>query len=338
MADPDILARPDDDTVRAALRSASRAPSVHNTQPWQWTLDDVALHLDYDDVWQLSTADPRGRQMIISCGAALHHARTALADRGWRTEVTRMPDPEHPEHLATLRFRPWSDPPAGVHTRAAAMTRRWTDRLPMLPPPGPADLLHRLRMLASPHEVELNELDSSAGPRLAAASARVAILHDSDLDYQAELHWWVGHDGDTGVPVGALASDAQAAGVPLGRRFPAAPHSARRTEQPDQAAIIVLSTDGDRPGQWLRTGEALSAVLLECAAAGAASCTLTHLTELPAVRTMIAGLLRRGGTPQVLVRVGTAPDSRHEPTARRDLADILTIDRGHTVRTGRTPR
>ena len=30
--------RPDQETVRGAIALATRAPSVHNTQPWRWLL------------------------------------------------------------------------------------------------------------------------------------------------------------------------------------------------------------------------------------------------------------------------------------------------------------
>ena len=36
---------PDAGTVRTALTLASRAPSVHNTQPWRWRVDAASLHL-----------------------------------------------------------------------------------------------------------------------------------------------------------------------------------------------------------------------------------------------------------------------------------------------------
>ena len=51
---------------------------------------------------RLTVTDPQGRQLMISCGAALHHARTALAAAGWDAHVTRLPDTRRPDLLATL--------------------------------------------------------------------------------------------------------------------------------------------------------------------------------------------------------------------------------------------
>ncbi|MGZ4520454.1 MAG: Acg family FMN-binding oxidoreductase, partial [Mycobacteriaceae bacterium] len=68
---------PDLETILAALDVACRAPSVHNTQPWRWAIAEHSVHLFADGSRRLPVVDPDGREMTISCGAALHHARVA---------------------------------------------------------------------------------------------------------------------------------------------------------------------------------------------------------------------------------------------------------------------
>ncbi|WP_249645345.1 Acg family FMN-binding oxidoreductase [Nocardia sputi] len=326
--DAPAISVPDHRTILAALGLATRAPSVHNTQLWRWVFDGTRLHLYTDADRVLPSTDPHGRQLVISCGAMLHHARTAFADQGWHTDTMRVPDRQRPDHLAVVEFRPWPDPPEGIHTRALAIERRRTDRLPMTEPEGFADILPRLRMLTSPHEVELTVLDDNARPRLATASEQAGALRRHDLLYQTELEWWAGHsDTPEGVPASALVSDAENARVGVGRAFPPAPHSKRRARLDDHARLVVLSSEGDSVTQWLRTGEALSAVLLECTAAGLATCALTHITELPTTRGVLNGLVPRPAAPQVLIRVGIAPDDADmiPPTPRRPVTDIFTV-------------
>src|SRR6266496_2383450 len=53
------------------VAAAVWAPSVHNTQPWWFSADGQELRLHADARRQLRVADPRGREMMISCGAAL---------------------------------------------------------------------------------------------------------------------------------------------------------------------------------------------------------------------------------------------------------------------------
>ncbi|MEV5837605.1 hypothetical protein [Nocardia sp. NPDC052112] len=318
---------PDHPTVLAAMRLAGRAPSVHNTQPWRWVFDGVGLHLYRDDDRLLTSTDPLGRQLVISCGAMLHHVRTAFAAKGWHTDTTRLPDPDRSDYLAVIEFRPWPEPPVGVRARASAIDRRRTDRLPLHAPTGLSQLLHTGRMLVTPHDLVLDLLDESARPKLATASEHAAAVRRYDLEYQTELHWWTGHSGDPeGIPREALVSDAEFARVGVGRIFPSAPHSARRGTLEDHACLLVLSSQRDSVTAWLHTGEALSALLLECTAAGFATCALTHITEMPSSRKLIAGMLPHPGIPQVVIRVGSVPDDELEaaPTPRRPLVDILT--------------
>ncbi len=314
--------------VTAVLRLAQRAPSVHNTQPWRWRFDGERLHLFTDPDRVLPAADPHGREQVISCGTVLHHARTVFAARRWHTDTVRLPDPSHPGYLAFIDFRPWPDPPAGIAGRAAAISRRYTDRLPMGEPRDWATLVPKLQQLVSPHGLGCDALAGDIRARVAAVSDNASAARRDDWMYQDELHWWAGHSGTTeGVPPGGLISDAELARVDIARLFPSAPHSERRPGRIDRARLLALSSPDESPSSWLHTGEALSAVLLECTAAGLGTCPVTHLTEVPAGRRALAALLPGHDFPQVLVRVGTAPPGEPQPppTPRRHVDEVLTL-------------
>ncbi|MFC6012529.1 Acg family FMN-binding oxidoreductase [Nocardia lasii] len=319
---------PDHPTVRAAIRLGCRAPSVHNTQPWRWVFDDTGLHLFGDPDRQLTAADPHGRQAVISCGAMLHHVRTAFASQGWRTETARFPDPTRPNLLATLGFLARPDSPTGTFGRAAAMARRHTERRAMTAPIGWESIRPTLDDLAAAHDTAFDVLDGSARARLTVASEQSEALRHYDMDYQGELRWWAGHPGTVdGVPPSALITESELVGVGVARKFPTPAPALGRSELHDRARLAVLSTTEETPAAWLRTGEALSAVLLECTAAGLATCALTHITEVGAGRRLLSGLLGHPGVPQVVLRIGTAPDDRRpDPTPRRPLAEILTVE------------
>ncbi|NNH69292.1 hypothetical protein HLB23_05305 [Nocardia uniformis] len=311
----------------AAMRLTVRAPSVHNTQPWRWVFDGVRLHLYGDPERQLPATDPRGRQGTISCGAALNHARTAFSVHGWQTDVVRLPDPEVAELLATIRFHPWPDLSPTVTERARAIDRRRSDRLPLRDPRGWAELLPKLHDLVTPHDLVLDVLGPNDRGRLAALSDRSEAVRHYDRMYQAELDWWAGHaEQPDGIPPVALVSRAEAARVGVDRVFPAPRNGLRRPGLVDQARLVVLSSHDDTSLCWLQTGEALSALLLECTAHGLATCALTHVTELPVDRRAIAALIPGRGIPQVVVRIGTAPDDDEPPppTPRRPLVDVFT--------------
>ena len=80
-------------TARELVSLAIRAPSVHNTQPWAWRIGPDSIELYADESRRLGAADPTGRNLVISCGAALHHLRVAARASGLLPVVARLPDP-----------------------------------------------------------------------------------------------------------------------------------------------------------------------------------------------------------------------------------------------------
>ena len=137
---------------------------MFNTQPWQWRVAGDILELSSEPKRQLGATDPDGR-LLISCGAALHHARTALAATGYAVTVDRMPDPAHPELLARIHLGAVVPPDREAQRMAAAIARRRTDRSPswMLPgicaltwlgtPPGVENCRTRAVSPSSPCEI-----------------------------------------------------------------------------------------------------------------------------------------------------------------------------------------
>ncbi len=262
---------------------------------------------------------------MISCGAALQHAQTVFASLHWRTDVERIPDPTQPDLLATIDFSPWRDPPTAVLRRAEAIEYRYTDRLPMAAPSGWASIRLALEELVSRHGLTLDILDEDARTRLSLASEQSEALRRYDMEYQSEIRWWSGHSHlAEGVPASALVSEPEAARVGVVRDFPHPKIPARRGELRDHARLAVLTATDEMPQTWLRTGEALSAALLECTASGLSTCALTHITELTAGRRLLGSLIGHPGIPQVVLRIGLAPDDRRPPpTPRRPVPDVL---------------
>lgn len=323
-----MMAGPSGSTIEHAVRLAARAPSLHNSQPWRWQVDGDTLRLYTVPERMLPTTDPSGRQMLISCGAALDHLRAALAAEGWRLSATRLPDPVRPALLAAITFDRSEAVTDADRARADAIDRRYTDRLPFPPPPRWPEFEPALRSGPDAAGVAVDVLAQDDHPALAHATALTGARRRYDSAYHAELHWWAGHVvGGTGVPKTSLVSPAEHERVDIGRQFPAAGTDTDAASDEDRAAVLVLSTTGDTPGEHIRCGEALSAVLLDATAAGYATCPLTHLTEVPDSRTAVRRLIGGERLPQILVRVGAPPqrDSPPARTPRLPLADILSV-------------
>jgi len=278
----------------------------------------------YLDPTRAVHGDRSAREALISCGAVLDHLRVAMAAAGWTAVVERFPDAAQPEHLASVGFKAAERVAELDRYRAGAILTRHTDRLPFMAPSN-----------WEPFETVLQ--DTVRGPvrlsvlrsKLAEASELTEALRLYDSSYHAELGWWTApFEVSDGIPESALVSAAESDRVDIGRSFPVTHHRERRLEVgDDHSKIVLLSTASDEPGDALACGEALSTVLLECTMAGLATCPVTHLTEVPAGRAMLAGLVGGDDLPQVLVRVGGAPalEKPPVPTPRRPLADVLHL-------------
>ena len=137
--------------MRQLIAAAVAAPSVHNTQPWLFRIDDDIIHLYADASRQLQAQDPDGRALLMSCGAALlnlrlaaeHYGHTEPGRRSSRTTTTRS---TLPPSTCTVR----SSPTGMVDELFAAIPHRHTNRLPYEDRPVPPAVLDALRRRREP--------------------------------------------------------------------------------------------------------------------------------------------------------------------------------------------
>jgi nitroreductase len=279
---------PDAYTVRAAIALAVRAPSVHNTQPWDWRFSGRTVELRADAGRHLRNTDPCGRDLLVSCGCVLHHFTVAAAALGWAAQIERLPQPGV---LARIVLVP-HDTRDGDIALAAAIPRRRSDRRRFAARP----LLVRdeifLAKSATDHGGLLRFLDDA--PQLSAltrAAAAAQELHRADADYGIELAAWSGRRySPDGVP--AQNAVRPVACTPRVRDF--ADAQLADTAGPDGAVLTVLATAGDEPADRLRAGEAAGAVLLTATRLNLATCLISEPLELTSTRGLIRDCILGG--------------------------------------------
>lgn len=317
---------PDTETIRTVLTLAGRAPSINNSQPWRWRVTEAALHLYVDVGLQLGKTDPDGRDLILSCGAALNHCVIAFAAMGWRATVHRLPDPGDPDHLAAIEVDSCGIDQVDV-ALAAAIPRRRTDRRIYSSWPVPAGNIALMGARAARAGVKLRRVHSSDA--LNEIVAQAAWTHANDPEYLAELTTWSGRYGSVaGVPARNTPAPEATAAIPA-RVFagPALAQPSGASPAYDNAVILALGTETDDRMARLRAGEATSMVLLTATSMGLASCPITEPLEIretwDAVRADVFGA---NSFPQMLLRIGWAPVNADPlpATPRRELDDIVT--------------
>lgn len=316
-----------------AAHAAGMAPSVFNTQPWRWRVLPEWLELYADRSRQMGRVDPEGRLLTISCGAALHHARVALAAEGWEAAVVRFPDPEEPDHLARVSLgRQVGVAPAAMRRFQAAQIRH-TDRRTLVDVPVPDEVLAEIRSAVEAEQNHLHVLHGDQVNDLAVAAGRADVLEAADPDLRAELAYWIGgrREEGTGIPDTVIPSGAPPTGVPmrdLGRTGTLPPG-----EGSDRAAIYaVIFGAEDTPPAWLRAGEALSAAWLTATMHGVSLLPFSAPMEVPATRIVLRRLLAGLGHPYLVLRLGLVDPTEPAPPRPPRLAPTQTVE---IVETGR---
>jgi hypothetical protein len=308
-----------------AARAAQHAPSVFNTQPWSWRITGDTMELHADPARQLDVVDKSGKLLLLSCGAALHHARVALAAAGLAVSVTREPDPAH-TLVATIRVE-GPAAPAGKDL-AAAIPRRHSDRRAFGERPVTEEELTTLRRLVEAEGAYLHLVPPDQVVELAVSAEAAGNAERDDEAYQAELARWTNRPSFTGDGVPPETGVRQELRrVPIRDFDPSGAAAQPAGDEHDQGtAYVVLFGISDEPADVLRGGEALSALLLRATADGLSSSLISDAIEVEWPRTLVRGLISGLGEPYLVVRLGYLPDAPPAPPApRRDPRDVITI-------------
>ncbi|MFI7542529.1 Acg family FMN-binding oxidoreductase [Actinoplanes sp. NPDC049599] len=313
--------------LEAAAEAALHAPSVFNTQPWRWQLAGATLELHADRTRALTATDPDGRLLLLSCGAALHHARVSLRAAGWDVRVERMGE-EGAGLLARLTVLGTVEADPQAERTAAAIPVRRTDRRAFGERTVSAETLTRLRQAVEAEGAYLHVVRRDQMPMLATSTARAADAESNDPAYRAELEEWTHRPADSrdGVPPETAVQQAPRR-VPVRDYAPGTTAGLAPGEGFDLgASYVVLFGRTDQPDDLLRGGEALSALLLTATAEGIATAPMSDTIEVEWPRHLLKDLLSGVGEPYLTVRLGY-PDADAPPPAapRRRAADVIQI-------------
>jgi hypothetical protein len=276
----------------------------------------------------LRQQDPDGRELLISCGAALLGLRLGLRSLGLLPAVDLLPDDHQPDLLARVHFAG----PAALTKHESELLRavchRHTHRGPFVPAEMSSHLVEGLRADATAERAELvllpdqaqiswlTELVRAAGQQQ-AASPQVA----------AELRRWVRDPGSAardGVAAFARAGAGPESAAPAPGRLPqrdfGQPGTVAEGGAPPQLTA-VLTTTGDAASDWIQAGQALHRILLHAATRWVFASLQSQPLELPALRAELRSRLGLPGEPQMLLQFGRCNVAG--PTARRPAANII---------------
>lgn len=310
----------DYDVVR---QCAALAPSVHNTQPWRIETSGDEVEVRADRSRQLDFLDPTGRQLHVSCGAAIEFSYLAVRDAGRACAVTVLPEPADPDLLARLQVGPEQPAEQLEVALTEAIARRHTDRGPYDDRPVPPEILSDIQRRCTELGVWARVLDHEARASLVLVLADAEAAEAADPRYAEELaRWTTSRGAGEGIPPEATPPwpNERVSDVPL-RDFTGHDQHVRPGQTSgdvppgvERDTILLLGSSQDDPGAWLSSGRALGWAMLRIAAAGLSAQPLGQAIDLAAGRARLRQELGLVGHPQFLLRVGYG---RGQPSTQR---------------------
>jgi len=314
------------------LRYVILAPSTHNTQPWKFALTDDGIEVYADYARRMPVADPGGRELIMSIGAAIFTLRVAASHYGidCRVDYDYSGASDRPVAVVQCAASAGHGPlDQELEPLFAVIPRRHTNRNAFLISRLPQSVVQVFAAL--PHGSQAALAVSADGvliERVAELVAEADRRQLSDPEFRKDVaewmrpNWTERPDGIPGASLGvkgvssALAPWATRV-LDLGRVRAAADRNLCR----EAPGLIVVQSEDSLP-HWLEAGELLDRILLTIVREGLQVSYFNMPIQVPELRLELRRLLGLHSWPQALLRMGYSL-IEPLPTPRRPVENVL---------------
>lgn len=330
--------------IRFALQAAVLAPSVHNTQPWRFRIQDGTdswVDLLVDPERALPALDPDHRQLVISCGAALSALEVGLLGCGLQPQIELLPAGE-PACLARIHVSDRGAVDEAARASWPLLTRRRSYRGAVSHRLITPYLENQLVQAAAP-SAALHFVPEHQWRDLERLITDASLAESETPAVSEEVRSWTRVDERTqdGIPPAnwQRTSKQTALGPVVQRDFAqgrSVPGERPVTGVEGNPRLAVLLTAADTASDWIGAGQALMRVALSAESAGLGLGYLNQPTEVAGLRSRLALLLTPCSVgfevPQLVVRLGYPAQALPPASPRRPVRDVL-IDLPDTATT-----
>lgn len=321
------VALPVSPTTRDLIRFATLAANSHNTQAWNFRVDDGRIDILPDPARRTPAVDPDDHHLFVSLGCAAENMSIAAAARGLPGEVAFDEGDG-----GAVRF----DYAAGAIWDAAlsdAIPLRQSTRADF---DGSLVSAADLAILASAAKVSGVDLilitDRAQIDRVRDLITAGNTAQIADPAFVAELKHWLRFNPREAFAAGDGLFSATSGNPSLPNwigplmfdwAFSAKAENEKIARQIASSAgfAVFVATKSD-PAGWVQAGRACQRFALQATALGLKHAFLNQAVEVAALRPELAALLGMPGhRPDLVMRFGRGPEMPY--SARRPVEDVI---------------
>ena len=319
-----------EDVFYKVIRSAVKAPSGHNTQPWVFKKGNDYIRIMPDFSRSLNIADANHREMFISLGCATETAIIASRFYGFKPDMNIEKLNNEPAVIIKLTEGDKSVEDSlfsFIHSRQTSRTLYQEKKIPE------ADI-EALKNSVSYPEISLRFFNTieefkKIEPYIIEANS----IQMGDPDFKNELINWMRFSEKEARMKGDGLYTA-CSGIPdMGRTIgsfvlknfvTAKSEQKRLLGQLEKSALVVLfSSKSDDLDHWLKTGMAFQRFALMATKLNISHSYLNLPCQVREVGAkMIEKLGLNGEFPQLLIRMGYS--KKMPPSFRRQISEVIT--------------
>ena len=314
--------KPLDEKLAFLLNYAQLAPSSHNSQPWQFSVQGSEVHLYPDLKRWLQVTDPERRKLYISLGCALENLLVAAEHFQLGYQVSFFSDRDDTEHFASVAFVE-GNPINNTRDPALfkAIQQRHTNRERFLPRLIPKEELVQIKAAQLEKDLHLQFIANIEQKRQLARMIRHAdeILFANPA-YRNELARTLGEGAFGNKWPGSWLAQF------LARRFNHGKRVGKKDAQHLMSApvLVVLSTHRDDVIEQIKIGQLYERIALTATKLGLSVQPISQILEIPSQRQELAGLLPESSLlPQHFFRLGyssrASSSTPRRPVSRDNL-------------------
>jgi hypothetical protein len=315
------------DKLKFVLRYAVLAPSGPNTQPWKFSIKDSSISVIFDRSRTLPAVDPTHRTAYMSLGCAVANMLIAAEHFNLGYSVECFPDGIDADRIAVIGFS------EGIAERRfpdlfRQITERHTNRSRFEEREIEPEKLQRMKELVENDGFRLDIMTDPDGKnRMAEILARAHKIQLGNKEFRRELASWIrpntsdAYDGLPGYAFGYSDFESYLGKFIFGA-FDTSWSRARKESalMRESPAAAVLSSDSEDKLTWVRLGVTFEKLFLLATEMDVRFDLFSQPVAIDELRGEMAEFL---GVryPQLLIRMGYAPPTRHTP--RRPVELVL---------------